>query len=124
MTLSRWRKVVETPEGLGQVSRGGTVVAAVRYALRVEVEELVAKTFGGHPKAQLGQRTLVTGRISISEGDPGHPAVGVTPAETMTLLLEDGRALDFSIIDADAGSGEYVIEGSGDFRHSGSGDSR
>ncbi len=116
MTLSRWRKVVETPEGTGQVSTENRVVAAVSYALRVEVEELVAKSFAGEPKSILRQDKFITGTMSVSDGDVNLGQSAEAAPSSLTLLLEDGRAVAFEVVHPDSGDGEYVIRGIGDFR--------
>lgn len=116
MTLSRWRKVVETPEGTGRVTRGDDLVAKVAYALSVEQEELVARSFSGAPKAVLGQTRHVTGKISVSDGDLGPVQTTEASSGALTLLLEDGRALDFVVVDSDSGDSGYLIRGTEDLR--------
>ena len=124
MTLSRWRKPIETPYGAGQVSREGIVVATVNYALSVEVEELVAKTFGGQPKARLSERTVITGTVSVTDGDLGNDPDTGAASDVLTLLLEDGRALDFELAGPDSGDRVYSIRGTGDIRRVEPGDTR
>lgn len=116
MTFSRWRKVIESPKGVGHVSLDNKPIAKVGYSLSVELEDLVAKTFGGKPKAYLKQTKFITGKISIMQGDIEHD-IGVHDSSAQpTLLLEDERELDFRIVEPEPGGSEYEIQGIGDFR--------
>ncbi|MEE8469977.1 MAG: hypothetical protein V3S51_01465 [Dehalococcoidia bacterium] len=94
----------------------GKAIAKVGYSLHVELEDLVAKTFNGRPKALLRQTKFITGRISVSEGDFGLGIAVQDSPDALTLLMDDGRELDFHIVDPALNGSEYLIQGSGDFR--------
>jgi hypothetical protein len=116
MTFSRWRKVIESPDGVGRVSLDNKAIAEVGYSLSVELEDLVAKTFGGKPKAYLKQTKFITGNISVIQGNIEHDIIAQGPSAQLTLLLEDRRELDFRIVEPEPGGSEYEIQGIGDFR--------
>jgi len=115
LTFSRWRKPVESLEGNGSVRVRGEVAAMVRYRLNVEVEDLVAKDFSGDPKALIKQMQVVSGTIALLEGTIDPPAADRVDA-SLTLLLEDGRELDFHIVRWEARDGEYLIQGDSELR--------
>lgn len=119
MTLSRWSRVVETAEGTGEVRRDGERVAEVSYSLRVEIKEVVAKTFGGIPKARWGQERSINGNISVSGGDICTGDHSMASSGLLTLVMDDGRELAFHVVEHDPVRGEYLIRGSGDFRQTG-----
>jgi len=82
----------------------------------VELEEIIAKTFGGKPKARLGENKHITGRISISDGNIAIGEGTEDASDTLTLLMEDGREVDFYIVEHDQEGSEHLIRGKGDFR--------
>ena len=93
MTLSRGDKTIENLTGTGKVRRKGEVVARASYSLYVEVEEITARSFGTN-EARFHRRS-VSGEITLLDGAmlPGDdPAV---PSDSFTLVLEDGREVDF-----------------------------
>jgi len=115
MTFSRWKKLLEEPAGIGQVRTEVSMIDGVTFSLRVEVEELVAKTFGGKPKARLTERKIVTGNIQIPEGQGLMPERERSSAP-FTLILNDGRELDFEIVERHSASAGYIIRGIADIR--------
>ena len=117
MTLHRRDcKTIETPEGIGQVLKEGKLVAKVNYNLSVEMLEIYAKSFG-IPKETRLERKSVTGKISVLDGNIplADSAAGVSGP--FTLVLQDGRKVDFYIDSCstkpDPVSKEYAIQGSG-----------
>jgi hypothetical protein len=115
VTFSRWKKLLEEPKGTGQVRTEDETVDGVSFSLRVEAEELVAKTFAGKPKARLIERKTVTGRIQIPEGSALVLKHGESSGP-LTLVLNDGRELDFEIVERHSRSAEYIIKGIADIR--------
>ena len=117
MTLhKRDRKLIEAPEGIGQVLKEGKVVAKVSYTLFVEMLETGAKSFGIPKETRLKHKS-VTGKISVLDGTIplADSAAGVSGP--FTLVLQDGRKVDFYIDSCstkpDPVSKEYAIQGSG-----------
>jgi hypothetical protein len=115
VTFSRWRKPVESLEGNGRVSVRGEIAAMVHYRLDVEIEDLMAKTFSGEPKALIRQTQVVSGTITLLEGTIDPPVADRVGA-SLTLLLEDGRELDFHLMSWEARDGDYLIQGDGELR--------
>lgn len=117
MTFSRWKKLLEEPEGTGQVRTEDETIDGVSFSLRVEAEELVAKTFAGKPKARLLETKSVTGRIQIPDGSESLllPKQGKS-SRPLTLVLDDGRELDFEIVERHSRSAEYIVRGIADIR--------
>ena len=118
MTFSRWTSVIETPEGIGKVLKETESVADVKYALSVEVEELIVKTFRMQPKGLLEATNKITGKISATTGDIGSIAESSDASSLFTLLLADGREIDFSFVESEPVDGEYLIQCVSDFRQS------
>ena len=115
MTFSRWSKVLETPEGIGKVFHQAEVISNVKYNLRVEEEDLVAKSFNMKVITPLNTITKITGTISAINGDMAQYIGTKDNPSTLTLNLEDGRELDFSVIDPNPADGKYLIKGIGEF---------
>ena len=115
MTISRRREVVETLQGTGEVLKGTQAVAKIRYSLRIEKEEVYARTFDGRDEHMLDQKFL-SGCISPLDGSlearTGRSSSSDTP---LALTLEDGRRFRFEVVDHDVVSGEYRIRGVGSF---------
>jgi hypothetical protein len=57
----------------------------------------------------------VSGIIALLEGTIDPPAADRVDA-SLTLLLEDGRELDFRLVNREARDGEYLIQGDGEMR--------
>jgi hypothetical protein len=117
MTLhKRDRKVIEAPEGTGQVLREGKEVAKVSYALLVEMLETGAKSFG-IPKETRLKHKAVSGKISVLSGNIMLTADAAGLSGPFTLVMEDGRKVDFFIDGRAKGTNaaqhEYEIRGSG-----------
>lgn len=115
MTLHRGNKVVETLKGTGHVHRRDEAIARVSYNLRVEAEEITARSFGEN-EARFSHKS-VTGEISLLDSDtlPGdNPAA---PSGSFTLVLEDGREVDFyvdsCVVKSNPTRQECSIRGSG-----------
>lgn len=118
MTFSNWTRVVEIPEGNGKVLKGAEAIADVKYSLNVEVEELIVKTFRMEPKGKVKETNKITGKISAVNGDLGSISKSSDNSSTFTLLLADGREIDFSFIESEPIDGEYLIQCAEDFRQS------
>jgi len=118
MTFSRWSRLIETLEGAGKVIHSDKAVADVKYSLRVEEEDLVAKSFNMKVITPLNTITKISGNITTVKGDIA-PYIGTrdNPA-ILTLNLEDGRELDFSVVDSSPIDGNYLIKGIGEFTES------
>jgi hypothetical protein len=117
MTLhKRERKVIETPEGTGQVLREGKEVAKVSYALLVEMLETGAKSFGIPREIRLKHKS-VSGKISVLSGSIILAPDSAGLAGPFILIMQDGRKVDFFIDSrskrTNAAQQEYEIQGSG-----------
>jgi hypothetical protein len=97
MTLSKGsREVLETPKGTGYVRRENQVVARVSYDLCVEIVEMFARPFRPGKQARLAHK-VVTGVLSVLEGElapPGSPGARSGP---FTLVMQDSREVDFHV---------------------------
>lgn len=115
MTLSRGDKLVENLTGTGQIRRKGEIIAQAGYRLYVEVEEITARSFGQN-EARFHRRS-VSGEITLLDGAmlPGNDPA--TPSGSFTLVLEDGREVDFRvescIVDSNPTRQICRIQGSG-----------
>ena len=115
MTISRRREVVETLQGTGEVLRETQVLAKTRYSLRIEKEEVYARTFDGKDEHMLDQKFL-SGCISPLDGSLEASAGTCSTSDAaLDLTLEDGRRFRFEVVEHDAVSGEYRIRGVGSF---------
>jgi|GEM_PF-3403660 len=117
MTLHRRdRKVIEAPQGIGQVLQEGKVIAKVSYTLFVEMLETGAKSFGIPKETRLKHKS-VTGKISILDGAITFAANAAGLSGPFTLVLQDSRKVDFFIdsrsTKANPVRQEYEIQGSG-----------
>jgi hypothetical protein len=116
MTLHRRDyKVVETPQGVGHVLQEGREVAKVSYSLFVEMQVVGTKSFGIPVEKHL-QRKSVRGKISILDGYIPLAANPSSVSGPFTLVLQDGRKVDFYIpagVTKPHAAKELEIEGSG-----------
>ena len=117
MTLhKRDRKVIETPEGTGQVLKEGKVIAKVSYTLFVELLETGAKSFGIPQETRLKHKS-VTGKISVTDGNIILASDAAGLSGPFILVMQDGRKIDFFIDSRSKGTStlrqEYEIQGSG-----------
>jgi hypothetical protein len=117
MTLhKRDRKLIETPEGIGQVLKEGEVIAKVSYNLFVEMLETGAKSFGIPREIRLKHKS-VTGKISVTDGNIKLAANAAGLSGPFLLVMQDGRKVDFFIDSNSTKSNpvrqEYQIQGSG-----------
>jgi hypothetical protein len=117
MTLHRRdRKVIEAPEGRGQVLKEGKVVAKVSYTLFVEMLETGAKSFGIPKEIRLKHKS-VKGKISILDGSITLAANAAGLSGPFLLVMQDGRKVDFFIDSRSTQTNhvrqEYEIQGSG-----------
>jgi hypothetical protein len=107
MSERRVRRTIAVLDGVGAVLSAGGSIAEVRYHLSVSQEFII-----------------VTGRTGVQEM-PGaqevHGSLTPPPGQSLpmagamlTLLMEDGGEIDFTISSMSAG--EYYIEGSGALR--------
>ncbi len=95
MTLHRWGKVEETARGVGQIRRSGTVIASASYDLEIDTEKITARSFlvdeGSFVhKAASGVISLLDG-VVLPGDEHGNPA------GSFTLVLDDGREVDFGV---------------------------
>ena len=117
MTLHRRdRKVIEAPEGIGQVLKEGKVVAKVSYTLFVEMLETGAKSFGIPKETRLKHKS-VTGKISVTDGNITLAPNAAGLSGPFLLVMQDRREVYF-FIDSRSIKGnpvrrEYEIQGSG-----------
>jgi hypothetical protein len=95
MTFHRWDTVDETTQGVGQVRQKGKVIADATYNLRIESEEITARSFSMN-ETRFTRKT-VTGEVCLLDGTllpDDHTAV---PGGSFTLVLDDGREVDFRV---------------------------
>lgn len=115
MTLSRGDKIVENLTGTGQVRGKGKVIAKAEYSLYIEAEEITARSFGTN-EARFHRRS-VSGETTILDGAmlPGDDPTA--PSGSFTLVLEDGREVDFRVesctVESDPVRQVCQIQGSG-----------
>jgi hypothetical protein len=117
MTLHRRdRKVIEAPEGIGQVLQEGKVIAKVSYTLFVEMLETGAKSFGIPKEIRLKHKS-VTGKISVIDGNIMLAPNAAGLSGPFLLIMQDGRKVDFFIDSRSSKTNpvrqEYEIQGSG-----------
>jgi hypothetical protein len=117
MTLHRRdRKVIEAPEGIGQVLQEGKVIAKVSYTLFVEILETGAKSFGIPKETRLKHKS-VTGKISVIDGNIMLAPNAAGLSGPFLLIMQDGRKVDFFIDSRSSKTNpvrqEYEIQGSG-----------
>jgi hypothetical protein len=117
MTLhKRDRKVIEAPEGIGQVLKDGKEVAKVSYILFVEMLETGAKSFGISKETRLKHKS-VTGKISVTDGNIILAPNAAGLSGPFLLVMQDGRKVDFFIDSRSTKASpvrqEYGIQGSG-----------
>ena len=115
MTLRREREVIDTLKGTGQVRRKGEVIAEASYSLSIEKGATIAKSFKGDRQTRLAHKS-VSGEVTVLSGNivPG----GVkTPCGPFTLVIEDGREVDFYIdeytVDSESCRQKCRISGAG-----------
>ena len=117
MTLhKRDRKVIEAPEGIGQVLKDGKEVAKVSYILFVEMLETGAKSFEISKETRLKHKS-VTGKISVTDGNIILAPNAAGLSGPFLLVMQDGRKVDFFIDSRSTKASpvrqEYEIQGSG-----------
>lgn len=117
MTLhKRDRKVIEAPEGIGQVLKEGKEVAKVSYILFVEMLETGAKSFGISKETRLKHKS-VSGKISVLDGHIRLAADAAGLSGPFLLVMQDGRKVDFFVDSNSTQTNlvrqEYEIQGSG-----------
>ena len=117
MTLhKRDRKLIEAPEGRGQVLKEGKVVAEVSYTLFVEMLETGAKSFGIPKETRLKHKS-VTGKISVTDGNITLAPNAAGLSGPFLLVMQDRREVYFFIdshsTKANPVRQEYEIQGSG-----------
>jgi hypothetical protein len=95
MTLHRWGKLEETARGVGQVRRKGTVVASASYDLKIETENITARSFVTDEGSFV--RKTATGDISLLDGIVLPGDEHGNPADSFILVLDDGREVDFRV---------------------------
>ena len=117
MTLHRWETDIETPKGTGQIRRKGDVIGRADYELFIETQGITARSLPAGDKQTRFTRKLVTGQISLLDGAllPGEDPTA--PGGSFTLVLEDGREVDFyvesSVIESNPHRQVCRIQGSG-----------
>lgn len=107
MSERRTKRTIAVVDGVGAVLSGSGSVGGVRYHLNVNQEFVVVDDPSGTREIP-GVRE-VTGTLMPSPGD-SLPMAGLP----LTLVMEDGNEIDFSIIDVVGG--EYSIVGSAELR--------
>jgi hypothetical protein len=117
MTLhKRDRKLIEAPEGRGQVLKEGKVVAEVSYTLFVEMLETGAKSFGIPKETRLKHKS-VTGKISVTDGNITLAPNAAGLSGPFLLVMQDSREVYFFIDSRSTRANpvrpEYEIQGSG-----------
>jgi hypothetical protein len=95
MTFHRWDTVNETAQGVGQVRRKDKVIADATYDIRVETEEITARSFSMN-EARFMRRT-VTGEVCLLDGTLLPDDDTAVPGGSFILVLDDGREVDFRV---------------------------
>jgi hypothetical protein len=95
MTLHRWGSSVEPLKRTGHVRRRDEVIAKASYDLRVEAEEITARSFVKGEGRFI--RKSVTGEISLLDSNTLPDDNPTAPSGSFTLVLEDGREVDFRV---------------------------
>lgn len=95
MTLHRWGSVEEKVQGVGQIRRKGTVIASASYDLKIETEKITARSFV-EAEGSFARKTA-TGEISLLDGIVLPSDEHGNPAGSFTLVLDDGRKVDFRV---------------------------
>jgi hypothetical protein len=106
--VTRKYKSLDNPKGVGEVYKGDEKLAKVRYKLNVQQEVLTTRAFNGAQDVKGMQSG--TGSIDVLEGKINLLDRG----EKLTLHMEDGKKVDFSIT-GDVNTGRFLIKLSGGF---------
>ncbi len=109
MAARRRYKTLERPKGIGDVYKGDTKLAQVSYELTVQQAILIGESSTGLGATE--GLASITGRIATFEGHPED----IRTWDELTLHLEDGRKLDFSVTSHYPIGGRIAIEPSGGF---------
>ena len=88
----RVRRVVERPQGAGEIYRGDKKIGDVSYSLIVEKEYIIEDSFGS-PPIEIESMGSINGTITFFGQD-----VGFMPEGTFQLKLKDGRELGVSLL--------------------------
>jgi hypothetical protein len=82
-------KTIETPGGIGQITKAGKRLAKVFYRLQIRQEVIpgAPTTYGA---------SEISGEMTVSQDEPMQSQVmkSLSTGEPLTLNLEDGRRLD------------------------------
>ncbi len=95
MTFHRWDTVDETVQGGGQVRHKDKVIANATYNLRVQTEEITARSFSKN-ETRFTRKT-VTGEVCLLDGALLPDDDTGAPGGSFTLVLDDGREVDFRV---------------------------
>lgn len=106
--VTRKKRTLENPTGLGEVWEANKKIAKVRYNLSVQQEILIQETFGSNQ--ELEGHKMTTGSIFVLEGE--RNLIG---KNRLVLHMQDGRKVDFLIKSIYSSSGSYQVQQAGDF---------
>lgn len=96
----RKRRVVERPQGVGELKKGDETVATVSYSIIVKKIVIISDTFDGHSEIDgIGE---IDGSLRFIE-----KYQKINDDEIYTLYLSDGREIDISILLANFPSKDY-----------------
>ena len=107
MSERRVRRTIAVRDGVGTVMSAGGSIAEVRYHLDVSQESVIVSERTG--VREMPGAVEVQGSLTPPPGQ-SLPMTGAL----LTLLMEDGGEIDFTISSLSAG--EYYIQGSGELR--------
>lgn len=109
--MRKRRQTLESPYGVGDVvGDDGKPLSRVRYRLTVFQEILITRTLGGNVSEHSGLKDI-RGSLSVVDGERN-----LTVRDRLSLILQDGRQLDFFATDGGPHTSHYSIVGNGDFR--------
>lgn len=93
--------LVESPSGVGELLRAGKRLAKVFYYLEVRRE------------AGATAPVEVSGELTVSQDEPMQPSIvsGLRSGEVLTLVLDDGRQLEFKATPGSLMEKQYRIAG-------------
>ena len=93
--------LVESPSGIGELRRGGKRLAKVFYYLEVRRE------------AGAAGPVEVSGELTVSQDEPMQASIvsGLHSGELLTLVLGDGRQLEFQASQGSPMEKQYHIAG-------------
>ena len=102
-------KVIESPNGVGELRKAGEHLAGVSYRLQVRQEFNISESVSG--QAEIPGMLEISGEVTVIEAErmQAHVLQGMNSGELLTLHLSDGRRLDVYAPKGDPLSGTYLV---------------